>query len=140
MVALGLELINHNRTWEIHLDKTTFSKINSKQDMETKDTETKAMASNKWATTNKTSDNSNSMDNKCMDNNNKTNFKHTNNQTIISVALVTIINNRIVSKPIRINSSKFRDSKDLIISNSNSPLSNKTPIRVRHLICFENAP
>lgn len=142
MVDLGLELINHNRIKEIHSDKTTFSKINSKQGInKIKDSETKALVSSKRATTNnKTRDNSNSTgnNNKCMDNsNNKTNFKHTNNQTIISVDLVTIINsNRIVSK--QINSRK--DSKDLIISNSNNPRSNRTPIRARHLICSENAP
>jgi hypothetical protein len=79
-------------------------------------------------------DNSNNTD---MANNNKTNFKLTNNQTIISVG--SIINNRIVSKLIKINNNKFKASVDLIISNNNSPLSNKT-IRVRHLICFENAP
>ena len=140
----------HNKTMEIK---------------ETKDTTkaTKDIISNKWAiTNNRTNSNStNSMEhnNKIMEDSNSKimvnstpNSNNNHNQTIIldliiSEEITTINSNKIQiseassnllgSITLIISSRNSNNSLDLITSNSNSPLSNKTPIKVRRLICFE---
>jgi len=138
---------HHNRIKVIHLDKGS-NRTNSKQDINrTKDSET----SNKWATANnRTNTNNLEANNKCTDSSNptrimvKVNLVPNNNQAIILVAL-TIIKIRIISERNSSNSlgstitiiNSSSNSQDLIISNSNSPRSNRTATKVRHLICFE---
>ena len=138
---------HHNRIKVIHSDKAS-NRTNSKQDINRiKDSE----ISNKWAmANNKTNTNSMEPNNKCTDSSKttrimvKVNSVLNNNQAIILVAL-TIIKIRIISERNSSNSlgstitiiNSSSNSQDLIISNSNSPLSNKTATKVRHLICFE---
>ena len=143
----------HNKTKVIHL--VTSNRIASKQ--QTKDMAIKDIISNKMVITNnnKTNSNSNSLEpNNNMDSSKITKIKISansipnNNNNQITTILALIINsktqiisvhssNSLGSITTKIINSSNSNSKDLIISNSNSPLSNKTPIKVRRLICFE---
>jgi hypothetical protein len=143
----------HNKTKVIHL--VTSNRIASKQ--QTKDMAIKDIISNKMVITNnnKTNSNSNSLEpNNNMDSSKITKIKisansipNNNNNQITILALIINSKTQIISVHSSnslgsittkiINSSSNSNSKDLIISNSNSPLSNKTPIKVRRLICFE---
>ena len=134
------------------------NRITSRQGL-LEDNRIKELVSNKWAMANnnktsKTNTNSMEPNNNSMDSSKITNSKimvnlelNNNNQVIISVALIIIkIKTKIISEHNSSNSlgstitikiiNSSSNSKDLIISNSNSPLSNKAT-KVRHLICFE---
>ena len=139
----------HNKTQVIHL--VTSNRIASKH--QTKDMAIKDIISIKMVITNnnKTNSNSNSLEpNNNMDNSkiikiSANSIPNNNNNQITILALIInrtqIISvhssNSLGSITTKIINSSNSNSKDLIISNSNSPLSNKTPIKVRRLICFE---
>ena len=154
--ANNSEQQHHNKIKVIHL--VTSNRIASKQ--QTKVLAIKDIISNKMVITNnnKTNSNSNSLEpNNNMDSSKITNNKISansipnNNNHQVTIILALIINNSNKTQIISahssnslgsittkiINSSSNSNSQDLTISNSNSPLSNKTPIKVRRLICFE---
>ena len=102
-----------------------------------------------WAMANNNKTNISSMEpnNNSMDSSKITkimvNMVLNNNQviTLVDLTIIKIISehnssNSLGSITIKIINSS-NNSKDLITSNSNSPLSNKTATKVRHLICFE---
>jgi len=160
-LEVTLELPHHNKIKVVVIHLELSNRIASKQQIRIK---TKCMEikdiiiSSKWAITNNsnnnnqiTTNNNNSVpNNKVMEaiNNNqisKINFRHSNNQ--IKIITSALIINRITEASsnslgsittLIISRNNNNNSKDLIIrTNSNSPLSNKTPIKVHRLICFE---
>ena len=148
--ANNSEQQHHSKIKVIHL--VTSNRIASKQ--QTKVLAIKDIISNKMVITNnnKTNSNSNSMDSSKITNNKiSANSIPNNNNHKVTIILALIINNSNQTQIISahssnslgsittkiINSSSNSNSQDLTISNSNSPLSNKTPIKVRRLICFE---